>query len=63
MTIDVEELRSYLINYFGTAAQSFPQNYLMVGEIEDASPEKLISIAEDYGIDWTQFEVNKGRRF
>lgn len=63
MTIDVDKLRDALIDYFGTAMQFNPQAVIELGEVENASPERLVEIALANGFDLSDFEVSKGRRF
>lgn len=63
MTIDVDKLRDALIDYFGTAMQFNQQAVIELGEVENASPERLVEIALANGFDLSDFEVSKGRRF
>ena len=52
MQIDIEELRSDLEDYYGTAAASFfPAAFLDASDAADASPEELIEMAEEAGLD------------
>ena len=57
MTIDIEALRNDLINYFGTAMSFNPMAVMDLTEVEKASPEKLIKIAQKNGFDLTDYEV------
>ena len=57
-TIDVDELRDYLLDYYGTAMMSgFPAAVLDVADIERASGHELCRIAESMGIDLRKFTV------
>ena len=57
-TIDVDNLRAYLLDYCGTAMMSgFPAAVLDVADIERASGEELCRIAERMGIDLRRFAV------
>ena len=57
-TIDVDALRSYLLDYCGTAMMSgFPAAVLDVADIQHASGQKLCRIAEQMGIDLRKFAV------
>lgn len=53
--IDIEKLREYLINYYGTATNVFPAAVLDVIKIENASEEELIKIALKNNIDLNNF--------
>ncbi len=57
-TIDVDELREYLIDYCGTAMTSgFPAAILDLSDIESMSGYELCRKAESMGIDLRKFEV------
>ena len=57
-TIDVDELRDYLLDYCGTAMMSgFPVAVLDVADIERASGHELCRIAESMGVDLRKFTV------
>ena len=57
-TIDVDELRDYLLDYYGTAMMSgFPAAVLDVADIERASGHELCRIAESMGVDLRKFTV------
>ncbi|MDE7293244.1 MAG: hypothetical protein K2N72_02345 [Oscillospiraceae bacterium] len=52
MMIDFEELRNDLEDYYGTAAASFfPAAYSEAYDAAYASPEELIEMAEEVGLD------------
>lgn len=56
--IDVDRLRAALLDEFGTAAfavSPFAMGDLL--EVEDASPEELVRIAEREGMDLARFAV------
>ena len=57
-TIDVDELRDYLLDYCGTAMMSgFPAAVLDVADIERASGHELCRIAESMGVDLRKFTL------
>ena len=57
-TIDVDELRDYLLDYCGTAMMSgFPAAVLDVADIERATGHELCRIAESMGVDLRKFTV------
>lgn len=49
--LDYERLRGDLIDYYGTAMQYFPMAFMEVSEVENASEEKLLDMAEKAGFD------------
>ncbi len=52
MYYNIEELRKDLMDYYGTAMNSgFGMAVIDLSEVENASPEKLISIAKKIGVD------------
>lgn len=56
MEIDIEKLRQYLINYYGTAMiNSFPTAMTDLLEVENASNEKVLSIALKNNINLNNF--------
>lgn len=55
MNINIEKLRSDLKDYFGTAMMSFPMAVIELSEVENASPERLVKIARDNGIDISKY--------
>ena len=58
-TIDVDELREYMMNYCGTAMMSgFPATMLDLVDVERASGEELCRMAENAGVDLRKFAVN-----
>lgn len=57
-TIDVDALRDYLLDYYGTAAFSgFPAAILDVMNIEDMDGYELCRRAEELGVDLERFTV------
>ena len=57
-TIDVDELRDYLLDYYGTAMMTgFPAAVLDVADIERASGHELCRIAESMGVDLRKFTL------
>ena len=58
MNIDIEKLRSDLIDYFGTAmASGFGMAVTDLSRVERASDEELINIALDCGFDLNDYVV------
>ena len=58
MTVDVEALRSYLLDLCGTAAfAGFGAAVVDVVDVERASGEELLEIALRLGVDPSEFEV------
>ncbi len=58
MEIDIEALRSYLLDLCGTAAFADMAAALVdVTEVEHASGEELLTIALRLGVDPTEFEA------
>lgn len=58
MNIDIEKLRSDLIDYFGTAmASGFGMAVMDLSRVERASDEELIKIALDCGFDLNDYVV------
>lgn len=58
VTIDVDSLRDYLIDYCGTAMFSgFPAAVLDLAEIEDMDGYELCEFAEELGVDLRDFVV------
>lgn len=56
MEIDIEKLRQYLINYYGTAMiNSFPTAMTDLLEVENASNEKVLSLALKNNINLNNF--------
>lgn len=57
-TIDVDELRAYLLDYCGTAMfDGFPAALLDVADISSADGEDLCRKAEQLGVDLRRFVV------
>lgn len=58
MEIDVDKLRSYLLDYCGTASASgFPAAILDTADVSNMSGYELCEKAEDLGIDLRRFEA------
>lgn len=56
--VDVEELREYLADERGTAVfLGFPAAIIDVAEIENASAQELLDMAEEQGIDLRKFSL------
>lgn len=59
-TIDIEELRSYMLDYCGSAMMSgFPASLVDVVDVERASGEVLCRMAERAGVDLRRFMCNE----
>lgn len=54
--IDIEKLRNYLINYYGTATNIYPIAMSKVIEIEQASKEKILKLALKDNINLDDFK-------
>jgi lipase chaperone LimK len=53
--INIAKLRRDLINYFGTAMNNYPMAISELSEMEKASSEKLIEIAEKNNFDLRKY--------
>lgn len=61
INVDVDQLREGLLDRAGSAAGvGFPAAMLDVMDIEDESPEELLSRAEQEGLDLRDFAVDDG---
>ena len=59
-TIDVDKLRDYMTDYFGTAMfNGFPAVILDLSDIECMSGYELCQKAESLGIDLRGFEIRE----
>lgn len=57
-TIDVDKLRGYMQDYFGTAMMGgFPAAILDLADIGSMSGEELCKMAEENGIDLRKFII------
>lgn len=54
--IDIEKLRNYLINYYGTASTKYPQAIYEVIELENSSEEKVLKLALKNNINLDKFK-------
>ena len=51
MINSIEALRKFLLDYYGTAMQNGnPMAVIKLTEVETASPEKLVKLAQELGI-------------
>lgn len=58
-TIDVDELRDFMLDYCGSAmAPGFPAAILDIVDIERAGGEELCQMAEKAGVDLRRFIVD-----
>lgn len=53
--IDGEKLRQDLMDYFGTS--TLPFKMVAVARVESATPEEVISLAEDEGFDLDSYRI------
>ena len=59
MEIDVDRLRSYLVDYYGTAMFSgLPMAVVDLSRVQTASPEEVVRIALKENVDLSRFAVN-----
>jgi hypothetical protein len=59
MTIDVNALKDYLTNYFGTAKTSeIPTAEADLVYLDGSSPEDIVKLALSKGIDITEFSID-----
>ena len=59
MTIDVDKLKKALMDYYGPAAfNGFPMATYELGQIENASFKQLLKLAEEAGIDITDYAID-----
>lgn len=57
-TIDVDKLRDYIRDYFGTAMMGgFPAAILDLADVDSMSGEELCKMAEDNGVDLHDFVI------
>lgn len=58
--IDIERLRRDLIDYLGTAMYNgSPQAQILLSKVENASPNELINIAINNGVDINDYVIGK----
>ena len=58
MFIDIEKLRDYLTDYYGTAVfAGMPAALIDVTRVSHAPADELIRIAQKEHVDLTQFEI------
>ncbi len=60
--IDIESLRSDLIQYFGTAVYYNPMATMDLIRVETASAEEIITIAIQNGFDLSKYEFQQRYR-
>lgn len=56
--IDIEKLRSDLMDYFGTAMGFFPVATMDLVKVQNASPEELINISLRNNFDLSKYIVS-----
>ncbi len=62
MNIDIERLRSDLIDYFGSATPMFGVAIIDVVKVQNASDEEIVRIAIENGFNLSNYEVyGRGR--
>ena len=57
VTIDIERLRSDLMDHFGSAMMIFPMAVMDLTEVEKASPEELLILARRNGCDLNDYVI------
>lgn len=58
-TIDVDELREHMRDYYGTAMMGgFPAAIFDLVDVDSMSGEELCELAEDNGVDLRKFAVD-----
>ena len=63
MQIDIDKLRKDLIDFYGTAAYNgFPAAMMDVIDIENASPEKLVQLANRAGFSLEDYQEEEWER-
>ena len=62
MEIDIDRLRSDLIDYYGTAMSFYPQAVIDLSKIESASAEQLINTALSNYFDLSDYEIKEKYR-
>lgn len=58
LEIDIEKLRSDLMDYFGTAMGFFPVATMDLIKVQNASDEELINIALKNNFDLNKYIIN-----
>ena len=60
MTIDVDKLRSYLMDYYGTATFSgLPMAVMDLANVQSCSAQALVQIALKENVDLSRFAVDE----
>ena len=58
MIVDIDRLRRDLLNYYGTAMSSgLEMAIINLSEVETASPRRIKEIAEEAGIDLSDYII------
>ena len=58
MIIDIEKLRSDVLDYYGTAMHNgFGMAVINLGQIENASNDEIINIARKIGLDFSKYAI------
>jgi len=60
--IDIEALRSDLIDYYGSAMTIYPAAVIELIDVKNASDDKLIEIANKNNIDLNNYTYNVKRK-
>ena len=62
ITIDIDSLRSDLVDYFGTAKEYYPAATIDLVNVERASDEEIVRTAINNGFNLYDYEIkNKSR--
>lgn len=59
ITIDIDRLRSDLINYFGTAREIYPISMMNLVNVETASDEEIVRIALNNNFNLYNYEIKE----
>lgn len=57
--LDIDLLRNDLLDYFGSATSFYPNAYMDVIEVQNASNDELINIAINNNIDLSNYIIVK----
>ena len=63
MEIDIQSLKKDLLDYFGTASSYNPVAIMNIIEVEQASPLKLIEIAQNNNFDLNKYCIKVKKKY
>ena len=61
--LDIEKLRKDLLNYFGSATCIYPNAFMKVIEVQNASEDELINIAIFYNFNLENYVINNDNKY